>query len=99
MNCIYVDENYILSGGEDGLIRVWTRKTHELVIQFPAHHKDVRNLFCDNSKGNLIYSCGGDRNINCYDLKLQKRVFVHTVKNGVITAMTQKRDADCEISI
>lgn len=93
-----MDENYILSGGEDGIIRIWTRKSHELVIQFPAHHKDVRNLFCDNTKGNLIYSCGGDRNINCYDLKLQKRVFVHPVKNGIITAMTQRRDGDCQIS-
>ncbi len=93
-----MDENYILSGGEDGIIRVWTRKTHELLIQFPAHHRDVRSLFCDIIKGNLIYSAGGDRNIACYDLKLQKRVYLHTVKNGVVTAISQKKTDDNEIS-
>ena len=43
INCIYVDGNYILTGGEDDIIRVWTRRTHELII----HHSNVRCLFAD----------------------------------------------------
>jgi len=97
VNCIYVDGNYILSGGEDGIIRVWTRKSHELVMQFPAHHKEVRTLFADRNMPNIIYSGGEDRSMNCYDLKLQKRVIVHNMKNGFIYGMDQKMDGDKEI--
>ena len=25
VSCIYADENYILSGGEDSLVRIWSR--------------------------------------------------------------------------
>lgn len=93
-----MDSNYILTGGEDGIVRVWTRKTHELIIQLPAHHKDVYNVFADINKPNLIYSCGGDRNLNCFDIKLQKRVNIHEIKNGMITGMVQKKNSEFEIS-
>lgn len=29
---LYVDANYILSGGEDGAVRVWARTTRKLLI-------------------------------------------------------------------
>lgn len=98
VNTIYVDGNYILTGGEDGIVRVWTRKTHELIIQFSGHHKDVYNVFPDLNKPNLIYSCGGDRSLNTFDIKLQKRVNIHNIKNGFICGIAQKLDADYEIS-
>lgn len=31
---VYCDANYILSGGEDGAVRVWARTTRKLLIQF-----------------------------------------------------------------
>ena len=31
---LYADANYILSGGEDGAVRVWARTTKKLLIQF-----------------------------------------------------------------
>ena len=31
---IYVDANYILSGGADGAVRVWARVNRKLLIQF-----------------------------------------------------------------
>jgi WD40 repeat protein len=31
---LYCDANYILSGGEDGAVRVWARTTRKLLIQF-----------------------------------------------------------------
>lgn len=99
LNCIYVDPNYILTGGEDGILRVWARKTHELVIQLSAHHKDVFNIFADINKPNIIYTCGGDRNLNTFDIKLQKRVNIHSIKNGLICGIAQRPDSDNEISI
>ena len=31
---VYVDANYILSGGQDGAVRVWARSNRKLLIQF-----------------------------------------------------------------
>ena len=97
VNCIYVDGNYILTGGEDGIVRVWTRRTHELVMQIPAHHKNVREVFADLNKPNLLYSCGEDRELICYDMKLQKRQNTQKINNGVLTGIAQKIDKENEI--
>jgi len=98
VNTIYVDGNYILTGGEDGIVRVWTRKTHELIIQFSAHHKDVFQVIADINKPNVIYSCGMDRSLNTFDIKLQKRINFYNVKNGFICGIGQKINPDYEIS-
>lgn len=97
VNCIYVDGNYILTGGEDGIVRVWTRKNHELIIQIPAHHKNVRSVFADMNKPNIIYSCGEDRELMCFDLKLQKRLTTQSIPNGYLCGIAQKLDKDYEI--
>ena len=97
VNCIYVDGNYILTGGEDGIVRVWTRRNHELVMQIPAHHTNVREVFADVNKPNLIYSCGDDRELICYDMKLQKRQNTQKVNNGVISGIAQKTERENEI--
>jgi len=34
VSSIYVDANYILSGGQDGAVRVWARSNRKLLIQF-----------------------------------------------------------------
>jgi WD40 repeat protein len=97
INCIYVDGNYILTGGQDGIVRIWTRRNHELVMQIPAHHSNVREVFADINKPNLIYSCGEDRELICYDMKLQKRLNTQRVNNGFITGIAQKIERENEI--
>ena len=34
VSSVYADANYILTGGEDGAVRVWARTTRKLLIQF-----------------------------------------------------------------
>ena len=99
ISSIYVDGNYIITGGDDGIARIWTRKTHELTIQFSAHHTNVYKVFGDLKRPNLIHTCGKDKNLNCFDIKTQKRVNIHSLKNGYITGITQKKTDDNEISI
>ena len=98
VNCIFVNPNYILTGGEDGIVRVWTRKTHELTHQFSAHHKNTYCVFPDLNKPNLIYSSGGDRNLNIFDLKLKKKINLHSLKNGSLFGIGQRLDGNNEIS-
>ena len=32
ITAVYGDANYILTGGQDGAVRVWSRKTNKLLI-------------------------------------------------------------------
>lgn len=98
VNCIYVNGNYILTGGEDGIVRIWARNTHELIIQLPAHEKNVYKVFPDLNFSNVIYTCGEDRNLNTFDIKLQKRINNHRIKNGFIRGIAQKVEKENEIS-
>jgi WD40 repeat protein len=41
VTALYADQNYLLSGGEDGAVRVWSRANRKLLIQFNDHKKDV----------------------------------------------------------
>lgn len=97
VNSIFVNANYILSGGEDGVIRVWGRQNHEMIIQVPGHHKEVRGVIADNENPNIIYSGGDDKTLNSYDLKLQRRNQVHTLKNGFIFGIDQKKTGNREV--
>ena len=40
---LYADANYVLSGGEDGAVRVWARVNRKLLIQFNG--KKIIQLF------------------------------------------------------
>jgi WD40 repeat protein len=98
VNTIYVDSNYILTGGEDGIIRVWTRLTHELTMQFAAHQKNVFCVIPHVNYFNLIYTCGEDKKLNLFDLKKQKRINNQEVMNGYITSIIQRKEPEFEIS-
>lgn len=34
VTALYADQNYILSGGQDGAVRIWARASRKLLIQF-----------------------------------------------------------------
>ena len=41
ITAIYADQNYILTGGQDGAIRVWNRRSRQLLIQFNGKSQDL----------------------------------------------------------
>ena len=41
ITAIYADANYILSGGEEGAVRVWARSNRKLLIQFNGKYKNI----------------------------------------------------------
>jgi WD40 repeat protein len=60
---------YIVSGGEEGCVRVWARATRELLLQFVEHRGRVVSVRVDVANPALVYSCGVDRAIFAYSLK------------------------------
>lgn len=97
ITAIYADANYILSGGEEGAVRVWARANRKLLIQFNDQKKDIVSLFPDLNKPHLIHSCSMDRTISTYDLKQEKRMNGHQTHNGSLQGMTQRKDNEFEL--
>lgn len=94
---MYADGNYILSGGEEGAVRVWGRTNRKLLIQFHDHKKDVVSLFPDISQPHVIHSCSLDRSLCTYDLKAESKINSHQTKNGALFGMSQRKDNELEL--
>lgn len=94
---LFIDANYILSGGDDGIVRVWSRKHRTLLTQISAHKKTVCKVRPDVQRPEFIHSCSQDKTINTYDLKNEKKIMLHQAKNGVLYDMTQRKDHELEL--
>lgn len=94
---LYVNENYVLSGGQEGAVRIWARLNRKMLIQFNDHFKDVVSLFPDVRDAHIIHSASMDRSICTYDLKQEVKINGHQTKNGSLFALGQRKDNELEL--
>jgi len=88
---------FLVSGGEDGGVRVWALKNRELMIQFVEHTRKVTQVLVDVKKPNLIHSSSMDCSILTYDLIKEKRTKAHMVREGSFLSMSQRLDSEQEL--
>lgn len=67
------NNKFIVSGGEEGEIRVWEIRSRELISHLKEHTSRVTKvqIFADDVH---LLSCSRDKSILCWDLKNQKRI-------------------------
>ncbi len=97
VTAVYGDKNYLLTGGQEGSVRVWARTTRQLLIQFQEHQKEVVGLFPDVRQVHLIHSASMDRSIATYDLKMERKLVGHQTNNGVLCGLSQRKDHEDEL--
>ncbi len=88
---------YLVTGGDDGGVRVWALKNRELMIQFVEHTRSIAQVLVDVKKPNLIHSAGADCGLLTYDLIKEKRTKSHMVREGAFVCATQRLDSEQEI--
>ena len=95
----YEDGNigFVLSGGQDGGVRVWRSTTREFVAEYTDHAKPVTKVLVDVQRPNLVHSCSLDASVVTYDIRAQQRVQTHISNMGVIVDMTQRLDGETEL--
>jgi hypothetical protein len=86
VTAIYIDSNYMLTGGVG---KAWNRDSITLIIEYFGHKGEVKEIRPDINKVNLVYSVGSDKYLFCYDLRLQKQVFVKGFSNGNLLTFDQ----------
>jgi cilia- and flagella-associated protein 52 len=67
------NNKFIVSGGQEGEIRVWEIRSRELIAHLKEHTSKVTSVIIFSDDVHLI-SCSRDKSILCWDLKSQKRI-------------------------
>ena len=88
---------FLVSAADDGSVRVWALATREMMLQFVEHQKPVSQVLVDCKTPNLIHSAGRDCAVFTYDLKKERRVVAHMVREGAFTGLAQRLDSENEL--
>ena len=98
VNCLTVTERLLVSGGADGVTRVWLAGSRQFVTQLNSHAmKPVVGVAIDCRQPHLLHSAGLDRSVTVFDLKTEGRVVTHQIKEGAnMTALAQRADSEQE---
>lgn len=81
LNCITIEENYVLTGSADKTIRKWDMSTCECVHIFRGHGSLINRIICT---GDFVFSSSYDRSARCWDFDTGECVRVFTGhKRGV----------------
>lgn len=74
---------FIVSGGQEGEVRVWEIRSRELISHLKEHTSKVTSLqiFADDIH---LLTASRDKSILCWDLKNQKRISNQTLRMGGI---------------
>ena len=88
---------YLVSAAEDGAVRVWSLATREMMLQFIEHQKPVSQVRVDVHDPSVVHSAGRDCALFSYDLRKERRVTSHMVREGAFTGLTQRLDSEKEL--
>lgn len=67
--------------------------------QIEIHQKSISKVLVDKKHSNYIHSSSLDRTIHTYDLKTDKKVILHQIKNGTILDIDQSIGSGDIISV
>lgn len=77
---------FIVSGGEEGDVRVWELRSRELVSHLKEHSLSVTSVAIFDDDAHAI-TCSRDRSLLCWDLRAEKRISAHTQRMGAMNCL------------
>jgi len=96
---VHTDERmgFLVTGAEDGAVRVWALRTREMLLQFTEHKKAVSKVLVDIVQPHLIHSASLDCSVFTYNIQTERRTVVHMTREGAFLDMTQRLDSEQEL--
>jgi WD40 repeat protein len=109
VHTVRICDKYILTAGNDSVVRVWARSSKELVAQMQEHKLPTTGAAIDNTCTSLVHSISMDTSMFSFDLskvdanpnvRAPKRVATHADSAaGGFLCMTQRRDREHEMIV
>ena len=93
-----MNKTYIITGGNDGCLRIWARTNRKLITQLEMHSAPITKLLVDIKDPTLIHTCSLDKDVHSYSLRKEKKVISHRATNGYFNDMVQSRHNELELS-
>lgn len=90
----------LLTGGTDGVVRIWGARSHALVATYPAHGGAVNGIVVDSEDPSLVHSCGADSSVVTYDLKKSRKVRTFqssAAATGALSGLAQSKSGELEL--
>lgn len=75
------DSTYILSGGDDGKLKVWKAASGQCMVTFTEHSAGITGL-ATGAQSNVVFSCSLDGTARAYDLVRYRHFRVFTAPQG-----------------
>ncbi|QDS69986.1 hypothetical protein FKW77_003171 [Venturia effusa] len=82
--CFSPDGQFLATGAEDKVIRVWDIASRTIKTQFTGHEQDIYSLDYA-SNGRLIASGSGDRTVRLWDVETGQQAMSLLIDDGVTT--------------
>ncbi|GKT26151.1 WD domain, G-beta repeat [Aduncisulcus paluster] len=96
VTALAVSEFGCISGGSDGVVRVWGESRGQCVCQYVVHSKTVTAVTWDVVVSSMIHSSSVDGTLCSYDIK-NNRVVKTRNRGSMITDMAQVDGGECEV--
>ena len=91
---------FMVTGGGDGIVRVWLLRNRELIVQFSEHRREIVAVLVDDVHPNIIHSAAGDGVVVSFDLRTGRRLISHSIVGGsALRCMAQRRDSEHELLV
>jgi len=89
---------FVVSGGENGDVRVWEMRQRQLVSHLKEHTRTVTQIILFDDDVHAI-SCSKDKSFLTWDLRQDKRISAHTQRMGGIHAIALNHDQTIVITM
>ena len=85
------NQRFVISGGQEGEVRVWELRSRELVSHLKEHTMMVTCIALFDDDVHAL-TCSRDRSFLCWDLRREKRISNQTQRMGGMNAIALSRD-------
>ncbi|KAI8618505.1 putative WD repeat protein [Chytriomyces sp. MP71] len=70
MNCLSYspDGQYVVTGGDDGKVKLWNTQTGFCFVTFPEHSASIQAVEFSKRKANVVFSASLDGTVRAFDL-------------------------------
>lgn len=84
ITCAFLNEKFLLTGNDDGLLRIWHSENQKLIHELNYHKGEITMCSALKEKPHIIVSAAKDKNVVLFDLMKEKRLNNFMLNNGFV---------------
>ena len=91
------DKKVLISGGDDGVIKLWSEDRNESLFDFLSHTAVINQVLASQQSANYFFSCSNDRTIKIFDIQQVSTVSTLSHHDGEVTHLAESSDSSISL--